>query len=75
MKSLLSCIAASLLAGACATPDTVTTTDPQDREYRTGSNIAQRMRGGPGQGVVTVSAEEFERMKAANSATLIPNWK
>jgi hypothetical protein len=76
MRAILTCVSACLLLGACATPDTVATDDHADREYRTGSNIAQRMRtGGPGQGVVTISAEELERMKAQNSATLIPNWK
>jgi uncharacterized protein YceK len=70
MRLVLSTVAACLALGGCASPDTMTSTEPHtDREYRTGSNIPQRAR--PGDGVGTLSAEDLERMKNATTATII----
>ena len=60
MKKLLACAAATLLVAGCAL-DTKTAAEPaDDKEYRTGSNIPARTRGG----VQTASPEEIERQKA-----------
>jgi hypothetical protein len=59
--------ASSLLAAGCAAPDMNAGEPTTDKVYRTGSNIPERERGG----VTTVSVEEFERQRAANSGTLV----
>ncbi|HUP97217.1 MAG TPA: hypothetical protein VM073_04710 [Usitatibacter sp.] len=69
MKNLLlAALAAAAILAGCATPDTVATGEPMtDKTYRTGSNIPERER----QGVTAMSAEEFERQRAANVGTTV----
>lgn len=70
MKVFISCVAACVLLGACAATDTADSTEPSQREYRTGSNIPQKSR--TGDGVQTLSAEDFERARNAATAAMKP---
>ena len=68
MTKVLLPLSAVLLLAACAAPDQAASNDGVTEKYtRTGTNIPERERAG----VQTVSAEEFERQRAANSGTLV----
>lgn len=58
MTKLLLCACAALVLGACAT-DPTSADSGTDKEYRTGSNIPARERGG----VVTVDPATIERQR------------
>jgi hypothetical protein len=76
-KTILSALAASLLAAGCATAPSDASSEPQaERVYQTGSNIAKRKADGPSDGPAVVSREEMERARDnQNPSSFIPKGK
>ena len=66
-KAFALLFASSLLAAGCATPGTDAGEPTTDKVTRTGTHLPERERGG----VTSVSVEEFERQRSANSGTLV----
>lgn len=71
---LLSSLVAALALGACAAPETVTSTEPaSEREYPTGSNIPRKSKAPAdanipmGLGVRVHSREDLERMQQSGA--------
>jgi hypothetical protein len=67
MKKLLALLAVPFVFAACATPGPEAEAGYQEKYTRTGTNISERDR----MGISSVSPEEFEKQRAANSGTLV----
>jgi hypothetical protein len=67
MKKSHALILASLVLAACATPEGNDGNTYTEKYTRTGTNISDRDR----MGVRSLSTEEFEWQRAANSGTLV----
>ncbi len=67
MSKVLLALSAAAVVAACAAPEQNASNEVVEKYTRTGTNIPERER----MGVQTVSVEEFERQRAANSGTLV----
>ncbi len=76
-KSILAVLAASFLAGACATNSVDSSAEPRsERQYQTGSNIAKRKTDGPADGPAVANRDDIERARDnAGPNSFIPKGK
>ena len=76
---LLAAVAASLLAAACAAPESSTEGNKDkdqwvDRHYRTGSNLPVKGNSTPeGDGVTAVSGDDYRNAKDGSSSAATPS--